>query len=66
MSDVPVCDVCKKPMVLGNCYKCRGSGKISTFGLFRRTCPVCKGAKQVYHCTNYGEHERIQHPSGRQ
>jgi len=63
MNEAHICDICKKPMRLGDCYKCGGSGKVSILGLFPRTCPACKGAKKVYHCTNYGEHERILHTS---
>jgi len=57
MSEVHICDVCKNPMVLGECYKCLGFGKVSLkFGLFPRTCPRCGGTGKIYSCSNYRKH----------
>ena len=61
MNETHICDVCKNLMILGECYKCSGSGKVTlVLGLFPRTCPKCGGAKHTYRCTNYREHAIIQ------
>ena len=61
MSEAHICDICNNPMIVGDCYKCGGLGKAPLiFGMFRRTCPRCEGAKNTYRCTNYREHEIIQ------
>jgi len=61
MDEAHICEICKNPMILGDCYKCGGLGKVSSvFGLFPRTCPRCGGVKHSYRCTNYRAHGAIQ------
>jgi hypothetical protein len=59
MGEAHICELCKTPMILGDCFRCKGFGKVGLiFGWFPRTCPRCSGTKQRYRCTNYRAHKR--------
>ena len=55
-SDLGICSVCFKRLVLRPCLTCKGTGRVKAGLLGKSACQVCGGSGSVFLCPDSAKH----------